>query len=441
MGLGGGTFTSQNKILPGAYINVVSKTAIDVNASDRGIVALPIALSWGSVDQVFALSAEDFKNNAPKLLGYAYSAPEMTLFRDIFKNSRLIYLYRLNQDAVRASNAYATAKYPGVVGNRITISINPNEYSTEESKIWDVSTYFGSTVIETQTVSTMPELKNNDYVNFEGTATLTAAFQPLENGSDGTIAEANHQYALDSLEAYSFNALGCMSDTETIKALYTNYTRRMRDEQGVKFQTIIYQYEDANYEGVVSVDNYTSSGGQDNIDIFSAIFWVLGAIGGAQPGESITNKLYDGEFDVDTYYTQVQLEDAIKTGKFVLHRVGQNIRVLDDINTLTTYTDDKNAEFAKNQTIRALDTIGNSIASIFSSDFLGKIANTADGRLTLWNQVVNYLQTLQTKGVIENFASSDVTVAQGQDKRSVYAVINVTIVGAMRTLYMVVQAA
>lgn len=53
MALGGGTFVTQNKTLPGAYINFVSAAAASATLSDRGIATMPLELvapRKGSVD-------------------------------------------------------------------------------------------------------------------------------------------------------------------------------------------------------------------------------------------------------------------------------------------------------------------------------------------------------------------------------------------------------
>ena len=39
-----------------------------------------------------------------------------------------------------------------------------------------------------------------------------------------------------------------------MNALFVSFTRRMREEAGVKFQTVLYR-TDADYEGVISVQN------------------------------------------------------------------------------------------------------------------------------------------------------------------------------------------
>lgn len=51
MALGGGTFTAQNKVLPGTYVNVISRNSIK-NNTESGVVAMPICLDWGPDDKI-----------------------------------------------------------------------------------------------------------------------------------------------------------------------------------------------------------------------------------------------------------------------------------------------------------------------------------------------------------------------------------------------------
>lgn len=43
MALGGGTWTAQNKVLPGAYINFLSAARASAALSDRGIATVPLS--------------------------------------------------------------------------------------------------------------------------------------------------------------------------------------------------------------------------------------------------------------------------------------------------------------------------------------------------------------------------------------------------------------
>ena len=47
MALGGGTFLTQNKVIPGAYINFVSAARSTAALSDRGYCAMAMELDWG----------------------------------------------------------------------------------------------------------------------------------------------------------------------------------------------------------------------------------------------------------------------------------------------------------------------------------------------------------------------------------------------------------
>ena len=65
--LGGGTFTKQNKILPGSYINFVSTQSIGSNVGERGVVALGLELDWGKDNEVIEITAKQFNKEANKI--------------------------------------------------------------------------------------------------------------------------------------------------------------------------------------------------------------------------------------------------------------------------------------------------------------------------------------------------------------------------------------
>ena len=62
--LGGGTFLVQNKELPGAYINFVSKAAATATLSERGIATMPLELDWGKEGEIFEVTNGDFQKNS-----------------------------------------------------------------------------------------------------------------------------------------------------------------------------------------------------------------------------------------------------------------------------------------------------------------------------------------------------------------------------------------
>lgn len=696
MALGGGVFTTQNKKLPGAYINFVSAQRASVTLGERGVCAVPMDLNWGPDSGVITLSNGDFIGNSQKILGYDYTSDYCKPLREVFKNAQLAYIYRLNSNTVKAENEFASAKYGGVRGNDIKIVITANvddplkfdvktlvdnialdeqkgfsntselksndfvdfkqgvplkltagmpleggsngegtkasckyaeakapgtdgnnlsiavktgtpltvaeakkatckygeavtagasgnnlkikieagapyektpavaatcKYGTAKTagtagnsyKIvvagstgaWSIKINNGSADVftkesyasdtitpadltnefvefiavaliaeevpltggadqvmgETYTVTTLngtsevgkqenlktkDELTDNEYVSFTKTAGLSIEEVALTGGADAQITPrftvetklngavvdtqsdkissaelqdnqwvtfnktselalgevtlegggenitgASWQNALNALEGYSFNTLGIASNDEKIKSLAAAFTKRMRDEVGVKFQTVVFNHA-ADDEGVINLVNGLTEAPEDP----SLVYWVTGAQCACKVYESLTNRNYDGELSPDVSRTQTQLETCVDNGEFVLHRVGDDVRVLTDINSKVTVDDEENEDFKSNQTIRVLDQIGNDIATLFNDRYLGKVPNDDAGRISFWNEVVKHHQELLRLRAIENFLPEDVTVAAGNDKKSIVVNDSVTPTNALEKLYM-----
>ncbi|CZR73087.1 TPA: phage tail sheath family protein [Clostridioides difficile] len=434
MALGGGTFVTQNKVLPGAYINFVSATRATSSLSDRGIVAIPLELDWGIDEDVFQVTSDDFEKYSVKYFGYDYTHEKLKGLRDLFKNIRLGYFYKLNK-GVKASCTIATAKYSGIRGNDLKVTVTTN---IDDNAKFDVVTLLDNKKVDTQIAKVIADLQDNDYITWKKDATLEAsAGLVFTGGTNGeAVTGAEYQAFLDKIESYSFNALGCLATTTEIKSLFVEFTKRMRDKVGAKFQTVLYKKSDADYEGVVSIENKIKD--KDLVES-SLIYWATGAIAGCDINKSNTNKRYDGEFDVDVNYTQIQLEEALKTGKFIFHKVGDEVHVLEDINTFVSFTDDKNDDFSSNQSIRVLDQIANDIATLFNDKYQGAVPNDKSGRISFWNDVVKHHEQLQNMRAIEDFKADDVSVEPGNDKKTVVVSDAVKVISAMSKLYMTVS--
>ena len=430
--LGGGTFTVQNKVLNGAYINFVSKSLANAKLSDRGVATMPLELDWGVEGEVFEVTSEDFQENTMKIFGYSYDHEKMKGLRDLFKNITTLFAYRLNGGGAKATNTFATAKFGGVRGNDLKIIIQKN---VDDETLFDVKTILGTIVVDTQTVSEASKLVANDYVTFKTTASLAVtAGTALEGGTNGTVDGEAHQTYLDKIESYSFNAMGVIATEDTVKSLYVNFCKRLRDEIGAKFQCVIYN-KAADSEAVVNVKNKVSDEGWSEACL---VYWVTGIIAGCAINKSNLNKVYDGEFTVDVNYTQIQLIKAIKDGEFTLHKVGSEIRVLEDINSLVTVSETKGEVFKDNQTIRVIDQIANDVAILYNTKYLGAVPNDAAGRISLWTDIVKYYEQLQDIRAIEEFNDEDVTVVQGESKKAVVVTSAIKVVNTMAKLYMTV---
>ncbi len=428
MALGGGIFLTKNKVLPGSYINFISASRALASLSDRGYAAIPLVLDWGIDGSVFTVESADFQKNSLKIFGYDYTHEKLKGLRDLFKNIRTGYFYKLN-GGVKATCTYATARYTGVRGNDIKVVITTN---VDDNAKFDVQTFIGTNKVDSQTVADSTALKANDFVDFKTTVLSLTAGISLTGGTNGAeVTGTEYQTFLDKIESYSFNALGCLSTTAEITDLFVQFDKRMRNEVGAKFQTVVYRTE-GDFEGVINLHNEVT----DDVNPASLVYWVTGISAGCAVNKSNTNKKYDGEFVVNVDFKQSELEDALKAGKYMLHKVGDEVRILEDINSFITFTDEKNSDFSSNQTIRVLDQISNDIAVLFNTKYIGNVPNDASGRISFWNDVVKHHQELQKIRAIEDFKADDVVASQGDTKKSVVVQDVVTVTNAMAQLYM-----
>ena len=424
--LGGGTFVTQNKTLPGAYINFVSASRINSNLADRGIAAIALPLSWGVDDAIFTVTSADFRKNCEKIFGFSYSSEAAKGLRDLFKNIQKLYCYKLMKNGNYATNSIARAKYKGSAGANLSTEI----LAGTTSGTFDVNIYLNNAIVFSETVSSIEQLLADD--NGWVVWTIESIAETEKTALAGTdldgeaVTVTEHTAFLNAVESYSFNALACLSSEDEIKALYVAAVKDARENYGLKYQLVVYN-NNANYEGVVNVKN--------NADL---VYWVTGIIAGCPINESNTNRVYDGEFEVEGTYSKVELENAIVAGEFVLHKVGDDIRVLEDINSLTTITENKGEDFKSNQTIRVVDQIATDIANLFNTKYLGKIPNDAAGRISFWNDIVKHHQSLVNLRAITDFVSEDVVVEAGDDKKSIVVSDKVTVINAISHLYMTV---
>ena len=428
MALGGGTFVTQNKTIPGAYINFVTTATGATVFGERGVVALGDSFNWGSND-IFEVTAEDFYKNSMALFGYDALDGKMIGIRDVFKNAKKIYVGRINgNNAKKASCSFGEAKYTGTRGNDIRIAVYSDP---DDSSYKNVYTYVGTTIVDTQRVKSMVELRNNNFVVWKSDATLTnTASMPMTGGTNGATTGQAVQSFLDDISGYSFNALTVISDNESINQLVAEYTKRMRDTIGKKFQSIVHNYF-ADYEGVINIDPYAVSE-----EDYLVAYWVAGAVAGCEINESLTNKVYDGEIEIDSLYTQSQLENKIKSGEFVFHRVGDKIRVLKDINSFVSVTTEKGKMFQNNQTVRICDQIASDVAVLFEEYYMGKVPNDTSGRNSLWSDLVKYHEKLVNIRALDEFDEEAISVEMGDSKNSVVIYEKICPVNSMEQLYM-----
>lgn len=446
MALGGGTWQFQNKILPGTYINFASKVRAEADISERGYATMALPFDWGPENVVFPVTAEEFQEKSLSIFGYDYTADELKGLRDLFINAKTVYFYRLSNNAVAAKNSMGTAKYAGARGNDITTEVATD---VDDTDTFDVKTYIKvdgiNTLVDNQKqVKAWTDVTDNDYVKWSragGTMVATAG-TPMTGGSNGDdITGAQYQAYIDAISPYYFNTMGYPGTDQKIQSLLINFCKRMRDDVGSKFQLVLYGVEGVDYEGVISIANKATDSG---VSPASLVYWLTGAEASCAINASLTNSTYNGEYTVDTNYSQRQLAAGIQQGRLLFHNVHRTvsgelvgeIKVLTDINTFTSFVKKKNSDFSLNQVIRVLDQDATDIANLFNRQYLGSEQNDDDGRTALWGDIVALHKGYQRVRAIQNFKAEDIPVpTQGTQKTAVLLSYEIQPTCCMEKLY------
>lgn len=436
--MAGGTWTAQNKVRPGVYINFVSDGGSLGALGERGVAAMALTLPWGPSQQILEIHAGD---DVLGLLGYDIAAPQVVLVREVLKRAQTLLLYRLNAGTKATKvigDLTATAKHGGVRGNDLSVIIQSN---IDDNAKFDVITTLAGDEVDRQIVSAIADLKPSDWIVWSGTGTITtSAGAPLTGGADGTVTNANHTAFLSALELQDFQAVAYPGTDNTLKGVYAAFARRLRDDEGMKIQAVLENYPVADHEGVISVKNGVVLSDGTTLTAAQATAWVAGATAAATIAESLTYQTYDAATDAAPRYTNSQTVTALEAGEFIFTASGGRVLIEQDINTLTSFTPDKGKQFHKNRVIRVLDGIGNDFKRIFESYYVGKVNNNADGRSLLKGEIITYLAALQAAGAVQNFDSQkDVDVLPGTDSDSVYIEVLVQPVDAIEKIYMKVR--
>lgn len=442
----GGTFTTQNKIRPGVYIRFKARQSTGLTVGERGTVTLPQALSWGPVGQV--LTVEPGADMRP-FTGYDITHKKNRFLSELFKGTNRtagptkLLLYRLASTGSAAAKATvapltATAAYPGVRGNEISIVISA--LSTPENHFL-VSTVVDGAAVDQQTAATVEELADNAWVTFSGTGALNAtAGIFLSGGLDGTVDAAAYSRCLADIEPYKFDVLIYDGDDATVKTAMLSFIKRVCESTGAYAQLVEANASNPDSRYVVNVTAGAVMDDGTTLTPQQVCWWVGGAQAGARYNESLTNASYPGAVDISPKLTQSQYEAALTSGQFVLNADNGTVRVEKDINALVSYSQDIGEVFTSNRVMRLCNTIANDLFTQFSANYLGVIDNNAAGRAQFKSAIASYLLELQAANGIQNFdPETDIDVAAGNALDAVVVSLAIQAVDSIQKIYMTIE--
>ena len=443
-----GVWLSQNKVRPGCYINFKAVPKSTMTVGDRGIVALPLFLKWGDDDKLIeVLSSELLNGDSLKHIGYTAFDEDSKLLASALNYCYKALIYKIptsaESTASKATLDLGTfkveAKYTGTFGNNIKVTV---EYD-EIKQLYTVITWVKGETVDKQIVVSADDLIANDYVVFSGTLSGDSvnAGQDLTGGADGTPVQESEWYPkyLKKLESAKWQTMCCFSEDDSIKQNIVDWVQGLREDEGRYVQGVVYNYDGADYEGIInSISSVEINGIPFSGSEFVAV--VAGMTAGANINQSNTARIVDGATKIINNLSNSEIIEALQNGKFLISEsLSGKIKVEQDINSLHTYSADRNYSFSKNRVIRTLDEIGTTTVSTWEDKYMGKFNNNSTGRELFKLDLSAYANSLQTLSAIQDFSANDISIAQGKDLDSVVATWRVKPVDSMEKLYLTVN--
>ena len=443
--MAGGTWTSQNKVRPGVYIRFTSSRGLGITVGERGTVTICEPMSWGPVGQVMTVEAGA---DMTPFCGYDITAPQAQFLNEIFKGSNrtpapnTLLLYRPTATGSAQATATtgvltATALYPGVRGNDITIVIT--EVVDDEGS-FTVSTVVDGNIVDEQTGANVSDLVANDWVTWSGTGALAATVGvPLTGGVDGTVQSAAYSTYLTAIEPYKFDIMIYDGSDSTVQDAMVAFIKRLADENGQYSQLVASGLTNPDSRYVIDLESGVTLSSGVELTAQQATWWLGGAEAGARYNQSLTYASYPGAIACTPVMTNSQYIAAINAGQVVFFADDNEVRIETDINSLTTFTPDITNVYRKNRVMRLCNTIANDVYKQFSQNFIGVVNNNEQGRALFQAAIVGYLLDIQGNQGIQNFSAEDVEVLPGTDIDAIIVNVTLQAVDSVEKIYMTLE--
>lgn len=266
---------------------------------------------------------------------------------------------------------------------------------------------------------------------------LTAG-TPLLGGADGEVSQDTYSSFMEALDYKDFQCMTIV-DGEFDSALASVIKSKIeiwRERRGKKVQAVVYNAPNLDYEGIISVNQgFKTPNETVGTDLFCA--YVASLTAGAEINESLTCKVVENAVEIINPIQEDDIEDALLAGRFVItYREDGAVIVEKDINTLHTFTTDKNYEFSKNRVMRVLDQLARDGKLIFNKNYCGKESNTQKGRNNFKVEMIHLIDQMMDISAVKNFeAATDIEVLPGEAVDSVVMNVYLQPVDSMEKIY------
>ena len=443
-----GSFTDFDKIRPGAYVRfMATRTDADMLGAN-GIVATVLPLAWG--DDIVRLTADDVRGGRTlELTGYAMGAPELVSVQKALENAREVVIVRGDSGSTKATAAVsavltATAKYGGVLGNGITVTIEPFGDS------FVVITALNGTEVARSVGSTAEEIEDNMYVDFTGTGGLSEQVATaLEGGSNGMVGGWSEDVE-EVIGGLNYDVVVMTNPSNLVD--FEKFLKREHDagryRTGVAVGTYSSDSDVGNFEGLVKIDEaqYPAlarypNGTEHSLTAGEVAHWAAGLYAGTSINRGNTYAVVPHVVELEKAYSDEETIARLNKGFFLLtYRRDGAVVVEQDINSLHIFSSMRTRAYSKNRTMRTLVYIQEYIADLFETGYIGKVNANEHGRSALSGDIVAFMMRLSDEGAIRNFnISEDISIRMGAEPDTIIVDLFVQPMDSLEKLYLTIN--
>lgn len=254
---------------------------------------------------------------------------------------------------------------------------------------------------------------------------------PLQNGADGAGGGA---IDLSLVEDEYFNVVVTDDQSPEMRQQISAWIADRCDKRGRYARCL---FVDKNALPDSAPDNMYLSLCVNTVDGNASLtaFALACVEAGASWNESTTMSTFGLDGALDEALSDEDLETAIESGIMaIMKRIDGALCICKDINTRAKNSSIP-AQLGKNRAVRLVETLRNTLRSLWETQYAGKVHNDETGRLLWKSKVCEVLNEFVAGHGIEQYESDDIIVAAGEKSDEVIMTIPLQFIDSAELVY------
>ena len=346
-----------------------------------------------------------------------------------------------------------TATPDGADGNKVSVKLSPGSSSglvisgtldvTTSGAVWETILTLTKGVVTWDALSESDKAKvrSNKFFTLDADPTSDTAILdpisdlprtlPLTGGSDGAGGGA---IDLSPVEDEYFSVVVTDDQSPEMRQQISAWIADRCDKRGRYARCL---FVDKNALPDSAPDNMYLSLCVNTVngDATLTAFALACVEAGASWNESTTMSTFGLDGALDEALSDDDLETAIESGIMaIMKRIDGALCICKDINTRAKNSSIP-AQLGKNRAVRLVETLRNTLRSLWETQYAGKVHNDETGRLLWKSKVCEVLNEFVAGHGIEQYESDDIIVAAGEKSDEVIMTIPLQFIDSAELVY------